>query len=90
MTDRAPDELCAGYEALRLAATGLVVSDTPRGLALFLAHGMPAWMRAQSPLPLASSTVFDAERPVATGLGQDVVRVLTEMALGCHSRLVAS
>jgi len=82
MSARPSDELSAGYEALRAAAIGSLVSDTPRGLALLLAQGLPAWTRAFSPLPPASPIAPSGERPVASGLGGEVVRVLTEMALG--------
>ena len=89
MSARPTGELCAGYEALRAAAAGLVVSETPRGLALFIEQGLPAWMRAWSALPPAPPIVR-GERPVASGLGADVVRVLTEMVLGCRNTLAAS
>lgn len=85
-----PDELCSGYEALRAAVTGRVPCETPRGLALFLTRGLSAWTAAWSPLPPASLIVSTHERPVATDLDNDVVRVLTEMALGCRATLVTS
>ncbi|MGH9242975.1 MAG: hypothetical protein ACRD29_01390 [Acidimicrobiales bacterium] len=84
------DELCAGYEALRAAATGSVASETPRGLALMLAQGLPAWVRAWAPLPPPAPVASPGERPVAPGVGAEMVRVLTEMALGCRSTLAAS
>jgi hypothetical protein len=91
MSARPADELCAGYEALRATGAGSVVSsETPRGLALFLAQGLPAWMRAFCALAPAPSIVPVAERPVAPGLGADLVRVLTEMVLGCRPTLAAS
>jgi hypothetical protein len=90
MSARPAGELCAGYEALRAAAANSVVSETPRGLALFLAQGLPAWMRAFCALAPAPPIVSVGERPVASGLGADVVRVLTEMVLGCRTTLVAS
>jgi hypothetical protein len=90
MSARPADELCAGYEALRAAATGSVVSETPRGLALFLAQGLPAWMRAFCALAPAPPIVAAGERPVASGLGADMVRVLTEMVLGGRTTLAAS
>ena len=82
MSARPAGELCAGYEALRATAAGPVVSDTPRGLALFLTQGLPAWMRAFCALVPAAPIVPVAERPAASGLAADVVRVLTEMVLG--------
>jgi hypothetical protein len=90
MSARPSDELCAGYEAMRAAATGSLVSETPRGLALLLAEGLPGWMRAFAPLPPASPIAAAVERPLASGLGGEVVRVLTEMALGRRSALAAS
>jgi hypothetical protein len=88
MTGRPADELCAGYEALRAAATGSVVCDTPRGLTVLLTQGLPGWMRAWAPLP--PPIVPAARRPVGSGVGTDVVRLLTEMALGCCPRLTLS
>lgn len=90
MSARSADELCSGYEALRAAATASAPPEGPRGLALLLAQGLPAWMGAWAPLPAASPVVPDAERRVAAGLGAEVVRVLTEMALGCRTTLAAS
>jgi hypothetical protein len=90
MSARPAGELCAGYEALRATAVGSVVSETPRGLALFLAQGLPAWTRAFCALALAPPIVPVGERPVASSLGADVVRVLTEMVLGCRATLAAS
>jgi hypothetical protein len=90
MSGRPSDELCAGYEALRAAATGSLASDTPRGLALFLAQWLPAWMRAWAPRPAAGPIVPAGERPVVPGVGAEVVRLLTEMALGCRTRLATS
>jgi hypothetical protein len=90
MSSPLTDELCAGYESLRAAAAGSAVCDTPRGLALLLAQGLPAWMRAWSPLPPPAPIARSDERPLAPGTGGELVRVLTEMALGCHSTLAAS
>ena len=90
MSTRPADELCAGYEALRAAATGSLACDTPRGLALLLSQGLPAWMRAWRPLPAPMPFPPADERPVVPGVGGEVVRVLTEMALGCRTRLAAS
>lgn len=89
MSTRLAGELCAGYEAMRATAAGSVVSETPRGLALFLAQGLPAWTRAFCTLAPAPTIVPVGERPAASGLGADVVRVLTEMVLGCRSTLAA-
>jgi len=90
MSTRPAGELCAGYEALRATASGSVVSETPRGLALFLAQGLPAWMRVFCALAPAPAIVSVGARPAPSGLGADVVRVLTEMVLGCRTTLAAS
>jgi hypothetical protein len=90
MRDRSADEYRVGYEALRAAATGQGLCDTPRGWTLFLSQGLPAWMRAWTPLSPTSPVVPADQRAVTTGVGAEVVRVLTEMALGCRPRLVPS
>ncbi len=90
MTSRSAAELCAGYEVMRATATGTSLSETPRGLTLFLAQGLPAWIRAWTPLEPAVPSVPGRERPLAVGLGAEVVRLLTEMALGCTNSLPAS
>jgi len=81
-------ELTFAYEALRAQATGQLPEVTPRGLALFLAAGFPGWMKAWSPLaptvPKASVAPPRREPPVVSG--NDVVQLLTEMALGCQRR----
>lgn len=90
MSGRPADELCAGYEALRAAATGSPVTDTPRGLALLLAQGLPGWVRAWSPLPATQPIVPAGARPAVAGLAGEMVRVLTEIALGSRTQLAAS
>lgn len=90
MSGRPADELCTAYEALRAVATGSVVSEAPRGLALLLAQGLPAWMQAWAPLPPPVLVGPAGERPLAAGLGAEMVRLLTEMALGCRTTLAAS
>jgi hypothetical protein len=80
-----PDEMTRGYEALRAQATGELPAVTPRGLALFLAAGFPAWMTAWALLtPPAPAPRSD--RAVRVSLGGEVVQLLTEMALGCRRR----
>jgi hypothetical protein len=83
--DRAA-QLTPAYEALRAQATGEISALTPRGLALFLAAGLPAWIKAWAPLtPAARATaVVQANRDLSVGFGSEVVRLLTEMALGCQ------
>lgn len=90
MSRRPPEELCAEYEALRAAVTGDLLLETPRGVALFLAHGLAAWMRVVRPLPEASAIAPGGARPLAAAGGQEVVRVLTEMALGSRGEFATS
>lgn len=81
-------ELTFAYEALRAQASGQLPAVTPRGLALFLTAGFPDWMKAWSSLapavakPLAA--LPGAEPPLVPG--NEVVQLLTEMALGCQRR----
>jgi hypothetical protein len=78
-----PDELVRGYEALRAQATGELPAVTPRGLALFLTAGFPAWMKVLTPVtPPAPRD----DREVRASFGGEVVKLLTEMALGCRRR----
>ncbi|HTW10515.1 MAG TPA: hypothetical protein VME46_23630 [Acidimicrobiales bacterium] len=90
MRDQSADEIRAGYEALRAAATGQGPCNTPRGLALFLSQGLPAWMLSWTPPAPPCPVVPVGQRAVTTGAGAEVVRVLTEMALGCSPRVVRS
>jgi len=77
-------DLSAGYEALRAQAVGDLPAESPRGLAIVVNQGLPAWIRAWAVPPPASPP------PVLTGgsgggprgLGTEGVRLLTEMALG--------
>ena len=79
-------QLTLAYEALRAQATGQLPAITPRGLALFLAEGFPAWLnvwkRPVVPVPKAPSA--PRHQQPAAGVGAEMVRVLTEMALGCQ------
>jgi len=79
------DELGRGYEALRAQATGELPAVTPRGLALFLSAGFPAWMKAWAPLTPPAPTT-PARREARISLGGEVVQLLTEMELGCQRR----
>ena len=80
-----PAELTPAYEALRAQATGEMPPATPRGLTLFLSAGTPAWMKAWRPLaPTPASPTVDQVVPVP--VGDEVARLLTEMALGGHRR----
>ncbi len=82
------DELALAYEALRAQAMGEIPPMTPRGLALFLSGGFPAWMKAWTPLaPLPPApTPVRSEREMLAGAGVEVVRLLAEMVLGCQRR----
>jgi hypothetical protein len=82
-------QLTLAYEALRAQATGELPAVTPRGLALFLAEGFPAWINTWKPLvaaPQPQPQPSPAQRlqhpPV--GPGREIVQVLAEMALGCQ------
>ena len=86
-TPRRPGELTCGYEALRAQATGELPAATPRGLAVFLAAGFPAWMTAWARLTPPAPSASRSDREVRVSLSAEVVRLLTEMALGCQRRL---
>jgi hypothetical protein len=82
------DDICAGYEALRAQAVGGRPSDSPRGQALVLNQGLPAWIRAWAAPPAVDLPPAPAGPTAAPGgLGAEVVRLLTEMALGGRARL---
>lgn len=85
---RPTGDLTLAYEALRAQATGGLPPSTPRGLALFVAAGCPAWMYAWQPhavaVPMTPGVLKPAESPA--GSRAEVVQVLTEMALGCQKR----
>ncbi len=77
-------ELVQSYESLRAQATGQVPTTMPRGLALLLSSGLSAWMAACAPVsppvsPLAGPGV---QARALAGRSVELVRVLTEMALG--------
>ncbi len=77
-------ELVQSYESLRAQATGQIPTSTPRGLALLLSSGMPAWMAACAPVMSPATPAASSSAPTSplVGLGADLVRLLTEMALG--------
>ena len=81
-------ELTLAYEALRSQATGQLPAVTPRGVALFLTAGFPDWMQAWSPLASAvpKTTAAPPRREPSVVPGNEVVQLLTEMALGCQRR----
>ena len=80
-----PADLLQAYEGLRAHALGQLPAGTLRGLALFLDRGMPAWMNAWAqlaPFPTPPVPTGASDRPPLDALGGELVRVLTEMALG--------
>lgn len=84
-----PDGMAAGYEALRAEATGGLSSAAPRGRALVLGQGLPAWIRAWAAPPAPAAPPPCAPWRSGDGaLGADVVRLLAEMALGARPALV--
>jgi hypothetical protein len=85
-------DLCAGYEALRAQAVGNLPAGTPRGRALVLDHGLPDWIGAWAGAPSPRTAPAPAvDRQGATvGRCSEVVRLLTEMALGHQAALVGA
>jgi len=83
--------LTLAYEALRAQATGRMPTSTPRGLALFLAAGCPAWMHAWQPLaaPVRTTSGVSHQEQRPAVVDGEVVQVLTEMALGRQRRWTA-
>jgi len=76
------DDLRTAYEALRTEAVGGPPAESPRGLAIVLTYGLPAWIRAWavSPPVVAAPPAEERDR-TSDGFGAEVVRLLTEMAL---------
>lgn len=85
-----PDGLAAAYEALRAEAAGGLPSTAPRGRALVLGQGLPAWIRAWVTAPPAAPPPSPPCRSGTGGLAADVVRLLAEMALGARPALVSA
>lgn len=83
------EDVTVAYEALRAQATGHLPSTTPRGLALCLSAGLPAWLKAWTPLAPQPPRTPSAERPSAYAYAGDIVRLLTEMALACRQASAA-
>jgi len=84
-------QLTVAYEAMRAQATGQLPRVTPRGLALFLAEGFPAWLNIWKPVAMVAHRTASAPRrpQPAVGVEGEMVQVLTEMALGCQKRWTA-
>jgi hypothetical protein len=77
------DDLSAGYEALRAQAVGGLPTDSPRGRALLLTEGVPAWIgawAAPSAAPVPPGSAVGRSGP--GGMSGEIVRILAEMALG--------
>ncbi len=82
MSRLSADDLSSRYEALRTGALGGEPTESPRGMALLVSEGLPSWIKAWN-IPVAANIPAHAgARPSAGGLGAEVVRLLTEMALG--------
>lgn len=85
-------QLVQWYEDLRAQATGQIPAATPRGLALLLRWGLPAWMAACPPVTSGPAPARTASSPTGTsapslaGLSAELVGVLTGMALGSLTR----
>ena len=78
----ADSSLCESYEELRFHATGKNSLDaTPRGLALFLHQGMPAWISAWSRCAPPISTVMPNSPGVKDSLLLDALRTQVAMVL---------
>jgi len=78
------------YEALRAQATGQLAATTPRGLALFLARGLPSWLVAWTapvlvPAPRQAPAASISNLSLA-GLSAELVNVLAAMVLGAERR----
>ncbi|HET6965789.1 MAG TPA: hypothetical protein VFH58_13525 [Acidimicrobiales bacterium] len=83
-------DLAAGYEALRTRATGGLPAESPRGMAILLTQGLPTWIRAWAAPTAVSAPVVPAAPTTGSGLGGEMVRLLTEMVLGGGRRLAIS
>lgn len=84
------DDLVAGYEAMRAQCLGGLPAESLRGLAVVLTQGLPAWIRAwAAPTSVAARPVPPAAT-TGTGVGAEMVRLLTEMVLGGGRRLAVS
>jgi hypothetical protein len=85
-------DLSASYEALRAHAVGGLPAESPRGLAIVVNQGLPAWIRAwAAPPPVSSAPVLaSGSGGTSVGLGAEVVRLLTEMALGSRREVAIS
>jgi hypothetical protein len=87
-----PVQLEQAYEALRAQAMGQLPASTPRGLALFLARGLPSWLVAWTTPTLAPAAsvrpapAASTPKPGFGGLSAELVMVLTEMVLGGQRR----
>ena len=85
-------ELAQAYGALRAQAVGQTPMVTPRGLALLRRAGLAAWMPACAPLrapaPAAHPRAGGPRTP-RVALNPELVRILTEMALGSQRRSCA-
>lgn len=87
------DSLGEHYEQLRAQATGeLPYLSTPRGLALFLRHGMPGWILAWSYCTPATRTTAprsqdDRGSVLLESYAGEVAVLLANMALEAHKEI---
>lgn len=79
-------ELAAGYEALRAQAMGEMPAASPRGLAVLMGGGIPAWMCALAPASRSITPVRPGSAPEPSGFGTELVSLLTEMVLSSRKR----
>ena len=85
-----PETLAARYEELRSYALGEVQGPVPRGLALFVRHGLPAWEEAWlslTPAPAPRVVPRAGEgHPTPVSVQHELVMALVGMALSCRRR----
>ncbi|MGH9107628.1 MAG: hypothetical protein ACRDZX_17720 [Acidimicrobiales bacterium] len=80
-------DLARGYEALRAQALGELPALTPRGRAVLMSAGLPAWMGALPPPSRPRAPVTPGAEPVPqNGQGGELVRLLAEMLLASQAR----
>jgi hypothetical protein len=75
-------ELAQGYEALRAEALGLAPAARPRGRAVLIGSGLPAWMTALAPIAPISRAVrpsFPGRDGRSHGRDGELVELLAAM-----------
>jgi hypothetical protein len=89
MTIAAPaTDIVESYEALRAHALGTSRTSSPRGLAVLLRRGLPAFMYACAPTSQPVPKVLAGHARDEPNLGSELVALLSEMVLsvekGCR------